>query len=736
MANRPVTNPVITLLKAPTPKSVQGGGKSAKGIKESLEQKRDSLSKKVKKIHDSDLENYTFGGVTHLLAKMDDDALSPSWTPSDLFDSKSESRIISPAYQGFLIEISRANLPTLYKQIKNSTNINDQVDISRIASIDIFDESETLRGSSIEELWTSMPNDGGPKPINVWLKPFKNKAARKGLITKIKGLLKERSFAFGHPEFDSSPDPSITHHDALEDVIENYLVDGYADFSLYISTRDDLERLVSSGAVYRIEAAPNISVSHNPGTGKEPSPKLVSIDSPTVVIIDGGVNASSYLHLEKMSLNPLVPFTDANIIHGNKVASLVCHAHAWNNNRRLPSLDCTYISAQVICKDSAPKTPNHDQLIRYLEEVAKLTSEHAKVWNLSFNTVASLSTKDEVSRLGHRINKIARKYGILPVISAGNNYHNPHTGTLCPPADCESSLTISGRIFNLISKKPGKKCSLSLKGPAPAGMKKPDLAWYSELRVLGGKTEKGTSFSTPLVSSLAAHTFANIKNPTPDLVKALLINRGEIFSHNNELGWGTPWQDEQLPWHCPLGSVTLAWTSKLQPGFYYYWNDIPIPPEMIDNGKFIGTVALTAVLKPLISESVGENYFSSRLQVALQAISKSGSTINLAGNMKEDKEKEAIARAELSKWSPVRNHYKSHSGTGVTGTSMKLCARIFTRDLYQFDMSHHSELPPQEVAFVLTLRAHDGSESIYDSAVSAMKSEIESAVVNQDIHVS
>lgn len=735
MANRPITNPVIKLLKAPTPKSVQGGGKNAKGIKESLEQKRESLSKKVKKIHDSDLDKYTFGGVTHLLAKMDDDALSPSWTPTDIFDSRSDCRIISPAYQGFLIEISRTSVISLYNQIKNSTNVKDQVDISRIASIDIFDGDETLRGSTTEDLWQSMPQNGESKSINIWLKPFKNKAARKELTEKLKALLKTQPLAFGHPEFDSSPHSATSDYDALSEVIENYLLDGHADFSLQISTKNDLEHLVSSGAIYRIEAAPNISVSHNPGSGQEPSPKRIPADSPTVVIIDGGVNASSYVHLEKMNLTPLVSVRDANIIHGNKVASLVCHAHAWNNNRRLPTLDCTYISAQVICKDSVPKTPNHGQLIRYLEQVAKLTSEHAKVWNLSFNTVASLSTKDEVSRLGHRISKIARKFGILPIISAGNAYHNPHKGTLCPPADCEASLTISGRVFNLITKKPGKKCSLSLKGPAPAGMKKPDLAWYSELRVLGGTTEKGTSFSTPLVSSLAAHTFANIKNSSPDLVRALLINRGELFSHNNELGWGTPWQDDQLPWHCPQGNVTLAWTSKLQPGFYYYWNDIPIPPEMIENGKFVGTVALTAVLKPLISESVGENYFSSRLQVALQATSKSGSTINLAGNMKEDKEKEAIARAELSKWSPVRNHYKDHSGTGVLGTKMKLCARIFTRDLYQFDMSHHSELPPQEVSFVLTLRAPDGAESIYDSAVNAMKSEIESAVVNQEIHV-
>ncbi|MGA9222714.1 MAG: S8 family serine peptidase, partial [Pseudomonas graminis] len=305
----------------------------------------------------------------------------------------------------------------------------------------------------------------------------------------------------------------------------------------------------------------------------------------------------------------------------------------------------------------------------------------------------------------------------------------------CPPADCEASLTISGRQYDSLAKKPGERCSISLKGPAPAGMKKPDLAWYSELRVLGGGSDTGTSFSTPLVSSLAAHTFANIKDATPDLVRALLINRAELHAHSNGLGWGTPWEEDQLPWHCPPGDFTMAWSAELSPGYWYYWNEIPIPSEFIRDGKFVGTVILTAVLEPLISDMVGENYFSSRIQTALQAKSASGATVNLAGSMKEDKEKEETARSELAKWSPVRNHCKTHTRTGISGKTMRLNARVFARDLYQFDVGHHSELPPQKVAFVLTLKSADGSDSVYDSAVRALSTDVESAVVNQDIQV-
>ncbi|MBP8170943.1 MAG: S8 family peptidase [Pseudomonas sp.] len=738
MPSRPLINPVLKLLKSPAPKTVSGGGKNFKGIKQkSLEAKRELLSKRAEEINNSDINHLTFSGVTHLIAKMDEDSLSPSWTPTDLFDSRLDSKIVAPAYKGFLIEIERDKLSQLSKHINSSDKTNDMVDISRIASLDLFDEKETLRGESSESLWKGLPSEGDFKSVNIWLKPFHGKPARKALANSFKSMISESGCIFGHPEFDDSDesnDSSIDSH--LDSIIEDYVSSGHASFSIYLSSKQDFNKIISSGTIYRIEPAPSLKSADKPGNGSDPQPKSIHPSSPTVVIVDGGVNAKSYIPLQKIKITSLIDDSYANINHGNKVASLICHAHAWNNNRPLPALDCTFISAQAICKDSAPKTPNHRQLIKYLEKVAEQTSQHSRVWNLSFNLVASSRTKEEVSYLGHKISELARKYDILPVVSAGNINHNPTTGLLCPPGDCEAALTVSGRTYDSSKNEPSTGCSSSLKGPAPAGMKKPDLSWFSELRMIGGAIETGTSFSTPLVSSLAAHAFANIKDASPDLIRALLINRAELIAHSDTIGWGTPWSDDHLPWFCAPGDVTLAWSAKLQPGYNYYWNEIPIPPEMIKDGKFIGSVALTAVLKPLTSKSMGDNYFSSRVQTSLQATSASGNTISLAGSMKEDIEKEAIARSDLAKWSPVRNHYKTHKGTGITGNTMRLNARIFTRDLYQFGVQHHSELGPQEVAFVLTLSSADGGETIYDSTLQSMGAEIESAVINQEIHIS
>jgi hypothetical protein len=66
---------------------------------------------------------------------------------------------------------------------------------------------------------------------------------------------------------------------------------------------------------------------------------------------------------------------------------------------------------------------------------------------LSFNEISPSDGNDEISYLGHEISAIAREFSILPVISIGN-VSESNASRLCPPADCEAALTISGRQSN------------------------------------------------------------------------------------------------------------------------------------------------------------------------------------------------------------------------------------------------------------------------------------------------
>ncbi|WP_037007536.1 S8 family serine peptidase [Pseudomonas sp. MOIL14HWK12:I2] len=736
---KPIANPILSFLQEPSPTAIKGGGKGEKDI---LKARLDSQRKKLHESFTSfaarrdQIKHHAF--KTHLIVRMDEKSHAPTWTPKDIFSSDTGSRVIAPAYNGYLVESDIRSFELLAKKIITTKTINNRVDISRVDSAELFSETETLRGKTAEELWKE--TEEKEKQFSFWLLPFTDEESRRSAVNTLYEICKSEDFTLGHKEF-SGIFADIAETDSqkysidpeLVKIFANYIKNGNASFSAQIKELKTLHAIAASGTTYRIEPIQRLMANEiHPGTGPEPSIASIKPDGlPIVVVVDGGRTALSYAPFEHRAAPPLIDLTSANGVHGNQVTSLVCNGFAWNNNLSLPELHCKFLTARAIAKNGVQKQPTQTQFLSYLRGLAKDTAGEAKVWNLSFNEILPNFNSNEISLLGHEINKIAREYGILPVISIGN-VSNANKSKLCPPADCESALTVSGRQAS--AGVPSTACNVSLKGPAPAGMKKPDVSWFSELRVIGGVIAKGTSYAAPLVSSLAAHTFSNLKAPTADLVRALLINNSDLNAHCNELGWGTPWTAEALPWLCKEGTVTLAWVSMLNAGSAYYWNDLPIPPEMLANGNLTGKISLTAIIKPRVSDLGSDNYFATRLQVALQARNGKDSIVNLLGTMQESKTKEENARKELAKWSPIRRHANSFKSKFVKPGSMRLHARIYTRDLYQFGLNSHHELEKQEVAFVLTFEAPNGEPSIYNSLRSQLATRVEYATT-QDINV-
>lgn len=730
----PLINPVLNFLRKPAPSAIKGGGKNEKDVRQNrllaqrakLSEAFDSFSKQVGEIK-------THANKTHLVVRMFSDSHASTWTPKDIFSSNYGCRIVAPAFDGYLLESDVKAFDVISKRLKTAKNIVERVDISRVESVSLFNAFETFRGKTAEEFWGA-EGQGDCKQFSFWLLPFSSEEARLSVVSDLLELYRKKKISFGDERFSNlfdvkaeSEEPDESIDPVLLYACHQYLESGIASFSAEVDSVHTLQEIAASGTTYRIEPVSSItSNSTPPGQGAEPDLSSISPqDLPIVVVIDGGRSAASYKPFEYWAAPPLIDDFVANRIHGNQITSLVCNGHAWNNNLNLPELNCRFATVQAIAKDGTKKQPTQNQFLNYLKDVAAATNTFAKVWNLSFNEIAPSANPKEISFLGHEINKIAREYGILPIISIGN-VSSSNLKKLCPPADCEGALTVSGRTASAVGV-PSQACSLSLKGPAPAGMKKPDLSWFSSLRMIGGVTNTGTSFSTTLISSLAAHTFFNLKNPTPDLVRALLINCAERDEHCHELGWGTPWAPDTMPWVCKEGTVTLAWVSKLKAGSAYYWNDLPIPPEMMASGKLVGRASLTAIIKPIVSGLGGVNYFSTRLQVALQAKGPSGNTINLLGSMQEAKAKEESARKDLAKWSPIRRHANSFSGRSIQAGSLRLHARIYARDLYQFGLADHHELPEQEVAFVLTFQAPDNAPGIYNSMVGKLAGYVENA---------
>ena len=744
MANQhdpPILNPVLSLQMEPILESPRGGGKGRESIvQDRLVPQQSKLRAQAQSLYGSRADFPTFNGKTHVAVHMFSDSLAPSYTPKDLFASVHGCRLVAPLRNGYLVEADLNRFYGLASAIRRPRSLAFQVDISRVSDMVAFDDKARLWGHSVQDLWEAAPEEEGARLFIITLMPFHDRGAREALFAVIEKLSSDRSLL---PVFPRLPSHGLTddtmgelrlapipRQSSMARAMRSYRNTGVGHAAVRIPDQECLSAIVASGTSFRIGPVRAIQVT-SLGEGQYPAPPIGLEDAPTIAVVDGGLHAASYLAAEAWRASPLVSDDEADCQHGNGVSSLAVHAYAWNNNRNLPPLECRIGTVQAIPHRNSARYVNEDELINYLDAVARAHPD-TRVWNISANLVGPSLDHEEVSVLGHELTRISRERDILPVISVGNV--GPYNSELpSPPADCEAAIVVGGREADEDGD-PSHHCSRCLCGPGPDGMLKPDVSWFSKLRMLGGVISTGSSYATPLVSSLAAHTFDALRDPTPDLVKALLLNVAELDEHDPALGWGTPYQSH-MPWSCAPGSVTLAWRAQLKPGTTYYWNDIPIPPELVRNGKLYGKARLTAVLSPLVSPFRGKNYFDSRLQTSLQYFAVTGWK-SLLGPMKESTIRENDSRDELKKWYPIRRHcadFTKRRGRQFSGQHFRLYARVYTRDLYQFGWNDHSQAGSQEAAFVLTLWGGGQQRSIYDSTVQQLGTFVESAVLEQEI---
>ncbi|MDI1266282.1 MAG: S8 family peptidase [bacterium] len=741
--DRPLLNPVLRLKMDGRPEPQTGGGKGrASVVVERLAEQQRVLSAAARNLYRDRERLPTYGGRTHLLVRMfAEDSLAPSHTPDDLFSNVTGCQLVAPYRHGYVVEAEIAVLPRLTAAIENPVSFAVQSDISRVSTVAAFSTADRLRHHSAEQLWNAAPADDDGRLFVVWLAPFHNREAQEDVLREVEALSNRvilPTFTVIQLASRGAPAPpagplTAQRQSSIARAMRMYRNTGVGRAAVRVPTLEALNQLIASGVSHRIDPVRPIRVAA-PGEGTEPPPPAAPADAPIVGVVDGGLHATSYSASEAWRAPPLVSNAQADRRHGNAITSLVVQGHAWNTNRLLPALTCRIGTVQAVPHATANRRFDERELIDYLAAVVRAHPE-THVWNISANQEGPQFDPDEISVLGHEITELARAANILPVVSVGN-VRNGTRARLNPPGDSEAAITVGGRQADARGR-PAGACPRCLGGPGPDGMLKPDVAWFSELRMIGGAVGAASSYPTALVSSLAAHTFANLREPTPDLVKALMINAGERNEHDAELGWGTPFHGT-LPWSCEPGSVTLAWRAKLQPGANYYWSGIPIPPELIRNGKLYGRASLTAILRPLVSPFAGANYFASRLQTSLRYPTGADDWEPLVGKMLESTLREQDARDELKKWQPVRRHtrdFTHRDGIAFNGTHLQLYARVFTRDLYQFGWNHHSQAGEQDVAFVLTLWSGDGAPSIYNSTVNALGNFVESAVVNQDIEV-
>ena len=182
----------------------------------------------------------------------------------------------------------------------------------------------------------------------------------------------------------------------------------------------------------------------------------------------------------------------------------------------------------------------------------------------------------------------------------------------------------------------------------------------------------------------------------------------------------------------------MAWTAKVRPGFAYYWEDIPIPRQIISEGRLKGFGSLTVVLNPVLNPEIGENYFSTRVTAALQYLSRGGKTTRLLGSVEaEDTAPELDARDDYHKWQPIRHDARDFSKRPLTfsGDTFRLYARAYARDPESLGYAGNADFGELEVSIVLSLSDGSSSSDVYNGMVVSLGNFVESAVIDQEIEI-
>lgn len=720
--------PLLTLRIPARPEPRTGGGKSARSIRLGrLATQTRLLAEAADDIVTRLPSQPAFAESVHLVASMFDDSYATTHTPNDLFEGALGFELVAALGDGYLIEATRPAVRQLSSRIRTQPTVKIRADVSRVKEIHLFDGGQAFHPLSAQALWDKAVVGESGRLFFVWLTPLKSPGARAALVNHIERLrgngilLPPPALRLGIGTGADGTALRAAEPDRLAVAGRTFRQRGSAFLPVQISSPQNLQQLLGSGTVVRVDPVRRLDVTA-PGDGAQPVPPVDLANDPIVAVVDGGCTESSYAGAEAWRATPtFVGNVDADAKHGNAMVSLIVNGHAWNNNRPLPKLNCRVGIVQAIAKRDALVGLNEYDLLGYMEAVAR-TQPGTKVWNFSAN-LPPLGT-DRVSALGEGLTQFARSMRVLPVVSIGN--FEDGDNRLRPPADSEASLVVGGCTANPDGS-PGAWCQNCGRGLGPQLMPKPDVSNFSHLR-FGGGTGTGSSYAAAITSPLAAHTIARLKEQDPDLAKAVILHATDRQSHHYGLGWGTPYNGK-LPWECAPGTATFVFRAELQPGVAYYWN-IPTPPALLRDGKLVGGFKLTAILEPLRSTTGTENYFVSRLETNLQFTNRRNKTQAILGSLDESEVSEQEARTDLRKWQPVRHFplFTIPKGWSQSGNMLRLYARVYTRDRFQFDWSSNEEAPLQRAAFVLGLAAPDGDANFYNAAVAQLGTLVENAI--------
>lgn len=524
-------------------------------------------------------------------------------------------------------------------------------------------------------------------------------------------------------------------------------------------TESKLLELLRFPAVRRIRPEPNVQGSAT--TTVMPADAhvlpLPNGDLPVVGVFDGGVAPN----LDSMA--PWVASRDIYVLppetnyeHGTFVASLVaCAAHLNSEDERFPVVPCRVHDVVAVELGQARLG---DLILRLRTALAN--QPDVRVWNLSISTRDEASD-DEFSEFARELDQLSDRHNVLFVVSAGNYLGTPRRtwpatdelpDRLASPGDSVRALTVGAvahreSVDTLV--RSGDPAPYSRRGPGPVFTPKPDVthfggnvtaAWQCQgvgIRVLHptGRAARlfGTSFSAPVVSALAAHTWRDLesgghRNPfavSPTMVKALVVHAAELNSparsvrERRYFGAGIP-SDPLGVLHDSDSSFTLMFEVDLVDGAKWRKAPYPIPASLMVNGKLRAEVIMTCAYAPPLDGDAGAEYVRFNVEIGFGTLSPNEKgDFQFSGKLPGDHEKgsHGFETAQIEhggKWASIKV-YRRSMPNGVAGDIWAVQASVLRREFEPMLQK------PLRAVVIITLRSIENNPNVYAEGRAALQ---------------
>lgn len=479
---------------------------------------------------------------------------------------------------------------------------------------------------------------------------------------------------------------------------------------------------------------------------------------PVIGVVDSGVSTNCpAIQNWVVGSKCYVPEPLRDFSHGTFVSGLVSNSFHFNQDARFPECQSKVFSVEVL----GDGVGDVFEIINAMHEVAQ-EHPHIKIWNLSLGSSSPVSL-DEISTMALMLDEFQDKYDCLCVVAAGNYSDSlrdwPPVSELndgvSSPADSVRAITV-GALAHVDGHVRNEEPSpFSRKGPVSNYIQKPDLVHFGgNYLSVGGmpiplgvnsvcpegrkRNDVGTSFSTPVIATIAANIYQQLGDrASPNLVKALLIHNANM-NHGHKLdnehkpyfGWGLP-QDVSTILEVNDFETTLAFQGHAQKSFEVEKLPFPIPDCLrTEEGKVRAEFFITLVYQPHLDPNRAFEYCQFDVNVGFGEY-KDGSFSSKVPRQKDAHNFECELVKNGDKWSPIKVYQKRFpNGTNIE--DWKLRVSILDREGVE---AQGVQIP---FTILMTIRDIDKEKPVYNEMAQLMDAynwEVSDLIIDHRIEV-